>query len=311
MKPVLRAAVAALLPAALLVAAPLQAQPAPGGGQPQPAIRMMRPPPPQLTGERADLPMELVENLPTVLATVNGQGPFRFGVDTGAAGYLRVTPALAQKLGLAQVGEALAADPSGRNPVRVPIYRAERLQLGGLTFTGVSASALSVSRPRIDGIIGISFFEPLLLTIDFGALRLTAEKGALPPANGKDVVELTLDRGVLPTVPLTVGTSVQRVHLDTGNTRYPFFMPADAIASLPTTGTPRDIGVAHTVSQEIQLKAVGLAAPVSIGATRLPVTDVGFPSAGPTGNIGSLALRTMAVTIDTANRRVRVVPSRH
>lgn len=300
----------------LLAATTAAGQPAPQPQpqpQPQPMARMMRPPPPAMTGTGAELDIELVASMPTILATVNGRGPYRFGVDTGAPGYLRVTPALAEALGLDPVGQALTGDPSGRNPVRVPVYRVDSLAFGGLTYSGISTTALNLPNPRLgqlDGIIGIGFFEQLLLTIDYGRLRLSAAPGALPAADGREVVDATLDRGVFISVPLRVGDTVHQVHLDTGNTRHPFFMPADAIPALPTRGTARSIGVAHTVSQEVQLQAIDLAAPVSVGGTRLAVTEVGFPAIAPPGNIGSLALAGMAVTVDYANRRVRIVPSR-
>lgn len=296
-----------------LVAATATAQPPQPAPGPQPMMRMMRPPPPAMAGTRADLAVELVAGMPTILATVNGRGPYRFGIDTGAPGYLRVTPALASALGLEPAGQALTGDPSGRNPVRVPVYRVDSLAFGGLTYSGISTTALTLPNPRLaslDGIIGIGFFEQLLLTIDYGRLRLSAAPGALPAADGREVVDATLDRGVLISVPLSIGGTVHQVHLDTGNTRYPFFMPAEAIAALPTRGAARGIGVAHTVSQEIQLQAIDLAAPVSVGATRLPITDVGFPAVASAGNIGSQALAGMAVTVDYANRRVRIVPSR-
>jgi len=54
---------------------------------------------------------------------------------------------------------------------------------------------------------------------------------------------------------------------------------------------------------------VDLAAPVRIGSTILPITDVGYPAIAPVGNVGSLALQAMAVTIDYPNRRLRVAPS--
>lgn len=289
------------------------AQPPPPAPGPQPMVRMMRPPPPAMSGTSADLDIQLVAGMPTILATVNGRGPYRFGVDTGAAGYLRVTPALAQTLGLEPVGQALAGDPSGRNPVRVPVYRVDSLAFGGLTYSGISTTALSLPSPRlagIDGIIGIGFFEQQLLTIDYGRLRLSAAPGALPPADGREVVDITLDRGGLVSVPLRVGETVHHVHLDTGNSRHPFFMPADAIPAVPTRGAARGIGVARTVSQEIQLQAIDLAAPASVGATRLAISEVAFPAATSAGNIGSLALVGMALTVDYTNRRVRIVPSR-
>jgi predicted aspartyl protease len=275
-------------------------------------MRMMRPPPPARTGERADVAITLVRGMPVVSAMVNGRGPYRFGVDTGAAGYLRVSPALAQTLGLEQVGEVRAGDPSGRNPVLLPLYRVDSVALGGLTYSGVSASALSLAGPAgidVDGIIGIGFFEELLLTIDYGRLRLSAGPGSLPVANDRDIVDFTLDRGVLITLPVRIGDAVHNVHLDTGSTVRPLSMPAEIVATLPTTGTARTVGRARTVNQEILIQEIDLAAPVSVGTTRLPVTAIGFPSAAPPGNLGSLALGTMAVTVDYANRRLRIVPS--
>ena len=299
--------------ALLIAAAPLQAQgPAPPADAPQQIVRVVRPPPPTLTGDRADLPIDLTAGIPIITIMVNGRGPYRFGVDTGAAGYLRVTPALAAALGLQQIGEVRAGDPSGRNPITLPLYRVDTVTIGGLTYSGVSSSALSLGGPRgveMDGIVGIGFFENLLLTIDYGRQRLTAQRGSLPAANGRDIVDFTLDRGVLITVPMTIGDRLLPVHLDTGSTVRPLSMPAEVVATLPTTGTARSVGRARTVSQEIELQEIDLTAPVRVGATTLPINAVGFPSPAPPGNIGSRALGSMAVTIDYPNRRIRIVPS--
>jgi hypothetical protein len=294
----------------LLAAAAGAQPPAPAPG-PQPMVRRMRPPPPVMTGTSAELDIQLVNGMPTILATVNGRGPYRFGVDTGAAGYLRLSPAVVQALALQQTGEAMAGDPSGRNPIRISVYRVDSLAFGGLGYSGVSTTPLPDLGPRtagLDGIVGIGFFEALLLTIDYGRLRFTAAPGALPPADGREVVEATLDRGLI-SVPARIGEAAHMLHLDTGNTAHPLFLPAEAIPSLPTRGEPRMLGRARTVSQVVEVRALELTVPVSVGTTRLPVTSVGYPAVAPPGNIGSLALVGMAVTVDYANRRVRIVPS--
>ncbi len=303
----MRKAVACI--AIVLLAAPLAAQPPQGSGPRM--VRRAPSPPPQRTGERADVEMRLVNGMPTIEATVNGRGPYRFGVDTGASGYLRVTPALAAALALQPVGQALASDPSGGNPLPIPIYRVDNLAFGGLGYAGVSTTSITLGGPLagVDGIIGIGFFEQLLLTIDYPRGRLAAGPGALPAANAADVLDFTVERGLI-TIPLRIGDQVHRVHLDTGNTRHPFFMPAAAIPALPTRGEARGIGVARTVSREVPLQEIDLAAPVRAGATVLPVTAVAFPAVAAAGNIGSLALQAMAVTVDQANRRVRIAPSR-
>lgn len=300
--------------AAIAIPATAMAQEAPPAAQGEPVRRVMArvPPPMPRTGERADLAIELVAGMPTVTAMVNGRGPYRFGIETGYPGNLRITPALAAALGLEQVGEAMGGDPSGRNPRRIPLYRVESVMLGGLTYSGIDAGAMDFASPRmktLDGLLGLGFLRDLLVTIDYGAGRFTAAPGALPPADGASVVELTVDRGLL-SIPIAIGGMSYPVHLDTGNSRHPLFMPAELIAKLPTRGQPRDIGVGRTISQEVALQAVDLAAPVAIGGTRLSVTEVAFPAIAPVGNVGSLALAGMAVTLDLANRRVRVVPSK-
>ncbi len=293
-----------------LLAGPLAAQDPPQGSGPR-MVRRAPSPPPQQTGERADVEMRLVNGMPTIAAMVNGRGPYRFGVDTGAPGFLRVTPALAAALALQPVGEALAGDPSGGNPVRIPVYRVDSLAFGDLRFTGAGTTPITLTGPLagVDGIIGIGFFAELLLTIDYRGGRLTAGPGALPAASGGDVVDFTLERGLI-TIPLHVGDAVHAVHLDTGNTRHAFFMPSAAIPALPTRGAARGIGVARTFSREFPLQEIDLAAPVRAGTTMLPVTAVAFPAVASAGNVGSLALQAMAVTVDQANRRVRIAPSR-
>lgn len=293
-----------------LLAVPLAAQPPPQGSGPR-MVRRAAAPPPQRTGERADVEMRLVNGMPTITAMVNGRGPYRFGVDTGAPGYLRVTEALAASLGLQSVGQALAGDPSGADPRPIPMYQAESLAFGELRFTGVSTTPITLGGrvAELDGIIGIGFFQDFLLAIDYPRGRLTAGPGALPAANGADIADYTLERGLI-TIPVSVGEDVHQVHLDTGNTRHAFFMPEGAIAGLPTRAEARGIGVARTVSREIPLREIDLAAPVRFGSTALPVTAVAYPAIGSVGNIGSLALQTMIVSVDQANRRVRIVPSR-
>src|SRR5438309_193573 len=79
--------------------------------------------PDKVTGDHAALPMTFTAGLPTIAVTIDGKGPFKVGVDTGAMGGVHMTDRLAAALNLAPVGEAQAVDPSGRNPVAIKLYR--------------------------------------------------------------------------------------------------------------------------------------------------------------------------------------------
>jgi hypothetical protein len=281
----------------------------PPGPEGQQVVVRRSAPPAQRIGEHADVAMT-TQGIPTITAMVNGKGPFRFGVDTGASGYLVVKPDVAQTIGLAIVGEAMAADPSGRNPVPVHLYQADSVSFGDLTYKGVSASSISIGGPmaELDGIVGIAFFRDLLVTLDFGRGRLTAQAGALPPPNDRDVVAATIEPSGLFSLPLRIGDKLEMVHLDTGNGRQALFLPQADMAGLPVSGEPRELGVARTVSQEIHIMGADLAVPVTIGTTRLPITQVAYPSV-TVGNLGSAGLQGLAVTLDAVNGRVRVVAS--
>src|ERR1700679_2523085 len=85
-------------------------------------------------------PLEIIHNKPFVMVMVNGQGPFRFVIDTGTGGEAFVTPQLAEQLGLAQSGQIRLSDPSGKGGQHVPTVLIQSLQIAGMEFTGVKAA---------------------------------------------------------------------------------------------------------------------------------------------------------------------------
>ncbi|HET7496780.1 MAG TPA: serine hydrolase, partial [Candidatus Eisenbacteria bacterium] len=88
----------------------------------------------------AVVPMAWAGHLASVEVTLNGQGPFRFAIDTGAAGCLRIDEAVARKLGLPVVGEARVGDPSGKNMKTAEIVAVDSLAAGGARFAGLTAT---------------------------------------------------------------------------------------------------------------------------------------------------------------------------
>ena len=82
---------------------------------------------------------------------INGKGPFHLVVDSGAAGLLHLDAEVAKSLGLETVGEAVSGDPSGKNPVRLPVMRVEALEIGGARFHGSRPSPAAAGRDPTGG----------------------------------------------------------------------------------------------------------------------------------------------------------------
>jgi len=292
------------------VAQPVQPIPAGSSPSPQQVVVRREVPPPQRAGTSANVPLQLTDFMPTLAVTVNGQGPYRMIVDTGAGGYLRMTPRLASALGLTPVGEARAADPSGKNPVTIKLYNVDSLKIGDVTYSGVSASSFDFpNAPQtIDGVLGIGLFRDLLLTLDYGKGRLGLADGALPAANGRDIVDVEAQPTGLLVIPVQVGNRTVRAHLDTGNARQPLFLPESDAKAIAPTAKPKPLGVARTVSQEVQVFGLAISDPVRIGSVALPVHQIAYPSIREP-NIGSRAFAGMSVTVDWSHKRLKVAPS--
>ena len=127
-----------------------------------------------------EVPLALEANLPILEARVNGQGPFRFGIETGA-GFVVISPELAAKLALKRTG----------GPDDSPEYHVDRLDIGAAAFHDFPVSALRVAQPGIDGVLGLPLYRDLLLTIDYPNSRARFERGSLPAADGQTVLALS------------------------------------------------------------------------------------------------------------------------
>jgi predicted aspartyl protease len=150
---------------------------------------------------------------------VDGQGPFRFIVDTGAT-VSALSPVLVARLGL---------EP-GRAPVRmqgvtgtavVPTARVARLEAGALRLHDLE---LPVVQPQVfaeaDGILGVEGMRGNRLDIDFAADRVTISRSRGDAApHGFMVVPVRRRRDRLLVVDARIGGVRGRAIIDTGAER--------------------------------------------------------------------------------------------
>lgn len=100
----------------------------------------------------------------TVPVTVEGQGPFRFMIDTGSQATV-VTRGLSDRLQLEVVGAATVVGMASRVPVQL-------VELNGLEFAArvldnISAPLLEAHHIGADGILGLDSLQDMRVLIDF------------------------------------------------------------------------------------------------------------------------------------------------
>lgn len=278
--------------------------------QPQPQRVRERPRPYQtaeLASPAVEVPM-LDGRLAIVEVQVNGQGPFRFGIDTGAAGGGRIDRSLMEKLGLQVVGQAMAGDASGKGRSTIDLVEIGKLSVGDAVFSGVRAAVGDYAELGVAGILGIGLFSEHLLTLDYPRRRVRIERGELPPADGQRIVGFDMPLGI-PSVRLRIGETEVDAHIDSGNTRSEIVVPASLVGRLKLAAEPVAIGKARTRFNEIEIRQAPLAGSVVLGSYELRNPRVDIVDLFPHANLGHAFLQRFAVTIDAKSRRIRFEPA--
>ena len=240
---------------------------------------------------------------------VNGEGPLRFMLDTGAMGAGRVDSSLVERLGLVATGSVQAGDGGGRRGPMMESYELESLQLGPLRAEGVRVLARdynqfgAAARGRIDGILGIDLFEELLLTIDYAASVLRLERGELPEIDERETLAL-IPESPIPSVRVTLAGESYDAYIDTG-AMGAVIVPSTLETSLPLDGEPRVVGQARTVSGAFEIRSTTLDASLGLGRHRVYRPELILAGAMNQVVLGSGFLSDYALTLDQRNERVR------
>ena len=276
-----------------------------GGGGERKQRRGPEAPGEVMIGGHVRIPMELTRHVPVIEAKVNGKGPFRFQVDSGFGGVIEVTPALAQKLALPVIGEAMGGDPSGKNQKAHRILHADSVDVGEAHLGDVDVSEGGPHFEGIDGVIGLQLFNSLIVTFDYPNSRFDVDGGGLPPADGAKVLTYTVEHGV-PTIEIDVAGTKVKTDIDSGSPAL-ISLPLALAKSLPLAEEPRVVGHGKTVGNEFDIYAAPLKGEARIGAITLTDPRLDFVEIFPVGNLGFRFLKDLVVTFDPANHRVRFV----
>jgi predicted aspartyl protease len=155
-----------------------------------------------------------------VPVTINGRGPFRFIVDTGAS-RSTLSPDVVRRLGLSPAAEPQIEVNGITGSAQVPSVSVANLRAGDLAIDGESYPVLSAPiMGGVDGILGAAGFTQQRLSVDFEHNRVAlsnAAAGATPLGYMK--VRAQRINGGLIAVPAHIGRVSVIAVIDTGSER--------------------------------------------------------------------------------------------
>ncbi len=257
------------------------------------------------SGFEMRIPFATIDGRIYVDATVNGRGPFRFAVDTGASGLGRADSSLVAALGLAISQPVPNSD--GVATAAIDTTTLASLEVGGLVrrdlvvptrdYNGKAAPDAALS-----GIVAREFFADGLLVIDYPARTLKfSRKLALRPG---DDGAMSYDRPFR--IPVSIGKMRTEGNLDTG-ANVAFVLPRSLFDQVG--GTPLEAaGEGRLSNTRIATGRSMVAGPFRIGGTTLENVEVRVSDRYPELLVGAHALQGSVILIDQRAKTVAVCP---
>lgn len=148
---------------------------------------------------------------------VNGQGPFRFVLDTGANRSV-LAAHMVTKLGLTLSDHTLSVELSGvTGETVVPTVKIQRVQAGALQLVNIDMPVIGPTMAGVDGVLGTEGFEGKKITIDFVRDRVLIEQSRRAHApSGYMTIPAIFRHGRLFIVDAMVGRVKCKAVIDTG-----------------------------------------------------------------------------------------------
>ena len=147
-----------------------------------------------LGSEIATVPFELKRNRPYISVKINGKGPFRFVVDSGASISI-ISDSAADKLGVkpaARGGHGRAIGGNGLFPLVYGLL--DSLSVGEAVIERVPVQIRTVPSPAdtpadeiADGYLGLSVLNNYIVTLDYQSNAMTLDRSLKPEASQQKI----------------------------------------------------------------------------------------------------------------------------
>jgi len=253
--------------------------------------------------EAVYLPATRCGDLFFVEATLDGVENRFLLVDTGAEVSVLDSKLNGLLAGSGRSTDATAIGSGGASQGIEAWRRVGHITMGEFALTGVEAAVMDLSSievavgHRLDGILGYSAFLGHLVELDYPAATIRIGKGALPEADGKDV--LSLASRARPYVSLKRDGKYIQALLDTGATGA---LSLPNLESMDGEEPPTVLGRSHGVGGPTRQGGVRLRGSLMLGKHELKQPVV--LSSQTSGRLGGGLLRHFVVTIDAERKKV-------
>ena len=202
---------------------------------------------------------------------VNGQGPFRFIVDTGA-NHSTISPRLTQVLGLKPAEDASIILDGITGTAQVSFVTIDRLQAGDLAIGSTDLPVVwAPVMAGADGILGVAGLTEKSLLIDFQRNRVIISRRveAEVRANSTKIHGLRSVPGLI-TLATQVGGVPVRAVIDTGAERTLGNMALrDALRAKRLHGVIAQVTSVYGATKEVEAGEILVAPPIVIDALRI------------------------------------------
>jgi hypothetical protein len=266
------------------------------------------------------VPFEAIDNQLYVSVTVDGHGPFRFMLDTGAVDV--VAQSLTVQLGL-KTGAGVTVHGTGDGTAQSGIAAVPSVTVGGVTLTGENFYVLSLdpiealAGVHVDGILGYEFFRRYVTHFDFDTRTITLTDPADFKPDGADTPMPMTSVHNTPEIAGTYDGIAGTFDIDTGDSGgLTLTTPFVATHQLrDRAGKYVDVVSGFGVGGETYARIVR-GAELVLGTVPVghPVTDLSSNTGGAfgagafSGNIGVDVVKRFAMTLDYVHGTLYLAP---
>jgi predicted aspartyl protease len=250
-----------------------------------------------------------------VSVMLNGRGPFRFMLDSGAALNV-ITPQTAARLGLKGQGKLLVKGTSNTTSTG-SLATIARTGLGTLNQFDQTFAVVDIGHPDVDGLLGYQWLRQAVLRIDWAGRKLTFYDPATYAYRGTAQPRPLAFHGNVPRIEARVDGHAGWFNLDTGDfagvTVNPAFARATGLDTAYKTGEVTHYGGVGGTGQALLTQAKLL----EFGGTQLQgpqlqlsrQTNDLLSAPGLAGNLGYGVLHRFDIVLDYPGRRVYFEPN--